>query len=406
MSEPPRAKPALMPVAEAVSRVLDGKEPLDSVVLPLQQAMGRVLAAPVSALRTQPPQDVSAMDGYAIRFTAPLPDTFRLTGESAAGHGFDGQVQPGEAVRIFTGAPLPAGADTVVIQEEVQREGETLRFTAPVNQGQNVRKKGVDFSAGRMGLAAGRRLTARDIGLAAAMDHASLSVVRPARLGILSTGDELILPGLGANDQQIVASNNAVIAALATNEGAEVHDFGLVPDRLDATIAAIEAARAAGCDVLVTSGGASVGDHDHVPRALQALGVSLNVWKIAMRPGKPFMMGDLGPMRVLGLPGNPVASFVCTTLFLRPLLRRLAGRTDLALETETAILGAPVKANDLREDYLRAALTEDNGVVTVRPASLQDSSLLSVLAEADALILRPPFAPAAQAGERVPVIRL
>jgi molybdopterin molybdotransferase len=301
---------------------------------------------------------------------------------------------------------MPAGADAVVMQEDVTRSADRATFAATPRPGQFIRKRGLDFSDGVMALPAGTLIEPRKLGLAAAMNHATVAVHRRPRVAILSTGDELVEPGTEPGPGQIVSSNAGVLAAVVRREGAEATVLGIVPDRLDATLAAVRRARAEGYDVLITSGGASVGEHDLMREVLRAEGVEPAFWKIAMRPGKPLMMADLGGMRLLGLPGNPVASFVCAMLFLTPLLRRLAGRTDILPDEEDAVLGAALAANDLRQDYLRATLAERDGLVVATPLPVQDSSMIRVLAESDALVIRAPHAPAVPEGAPCRIIRL
>jgi len=400
---------ALMPVAEALARVLAEAEALPAEATPLTEACGRVLAADVTALRTQPPADVSAMDGYAVRAAdvAEVPVALRLVGEVAAGHPFDGAVGAGEAARIFTGGVLPPGADTIVIQENAEREGNTVVVAAGSNKGKHVRIKGLDFQAGAVLLPKGRRLTDRDLALAAAMNHPTLPVHRRPRLAVLATGDELVMPGGTPGFGEIVYSNGYATMALARHEGCEVTDLGIVPDRMPETVAAVRRARDVSADVLVTSGGASVGDYDLVQKALAAEHLALSFWKVALRPGRPMMHGRLGTMHVLGLPGNPVSSYVCAVLFLIPLIRRLSGRADVATAIDAARLGCDLPANDERADYLRATLTSGpDGVPLATPAPVQDSSMLTKLARADCLLIREPHAPAAKAGEPCSIITL
>lgn len=399
----------LTPIAEALASVLEDAGPLPAEPVPLAAAAGRVLAQDLAATRTQPPADVSAMDGYAVRAAdvAAAPARLRLAGEVPAGRPFAGSIGPGEAARIFTGGVLPPGTDTVVIQELATRDGETVIVEKPAGLGRNVRKAGLDFEAGEVLLSAGRRLNGRDIALAASMNHAVLPVRRRPRIGILATGDELVAPGTEPGPGQIVYSNVFALAALAEAEGASAVDLGVVPDRLDATIAAVRRARAVPVDVLVTAGGASVGEYDLVQQALAAEGLSLAFWKVALRPGKPLMSGRLGVMRVLGLPGNPVSAYVCAFLFLIPLIRRLSGRTDLAHPIESAILGRDVPANDERADYMRATLARDaHGRLVATPFGIQDSSMLVSLAKADCLLIREPYAAAAAAGSDCRIVRL
>ncbi|EJW12171.1 Molybdopterin biosynthesis protein MoeA [Rhodovulum sp. PH10] len=404
---------ALLSVADALAQVLAGVAPLPPESVPLAEAHTRVLADDVAARRTQPPEALSAMDGFALRAadlagaSEAAPVTLTVIGEAPAGRPFAGTVSPGEAVRIFTGAPVPEGADAVVIQEVARRDGDTVSFTAPTAQNRHVRARGRDFSAGHVLLRRGQRLTMRDLALAAAMNHPSVPVHRRPRLGLIATGDELVPPGTEPGPGQIVYSNGFALAALARAEGAVVTDLGIVPDRLDETVDAIRRAKAENVDLLVTTGGASVGDYDLVQQALASEGMRLAFWKVAMRPGKPLMSGRLGAVPVLGLPGNPVSSFVAAVLFLVPLLRRLQGRADLAVEAEPAIAGRDLAANDERADYMRARLgRDDEGRLVATPVVDQDSSLLAPLGLADGLLIRAPFAPALAAGSRCEVIRL
>ena len=400
---------ALMPVAEALARVLAEAEPLPAEAAPLVDACGRVLAGDVTALRTQPPADVSAMDGYAVRGAdvAKAPVRLTLIGEVAAGHPFEGAVGPGEAARIFTGGVLPPGADTIVIQENAVREGDTVVIAESASKGKHVRVRGLDFERGSVLLARGHRLTDRDLALAAAMNHPTVPVHRRAKMAVLATGDELVMPGTTPGFGEIVYSNGYATMALARHEGCEVVDLGIVPDRLPETVAGVRRARDIGADILVTSGGASVGDYDLVQKALAAEGLALSFWKVALRPGRPMMHGRLGAMHVLGLPGNPVSSYVCAVLFLVPLLRRLAGRPDVATAIDLARLGCDLPSNDERADYLRAALAPgSDGVPVATPAPVQDSSMLTKLARADCLLIREPHAPAAKAGEPCSIITL
>ena len=400
---------ALMPVAEALARVLAEAEPLPAEPAPLTEACGRVLAADVTALRTQPPADVSAMDGYAVRAAdvAKVPVDLKLVGEVAAGHPFEGTVGVGEAARIFTGGVLPPGSDTIVIQENAERVGDTVVIAASSGKGKHVRAKGLDFQRGVALLAKGRRLSDRDLALAAAMNHPTVPVHRRPKVAVLATGDELVMPGATPGFGEIVYSNGYATMALARREGCEVADLGIVPDRLPETVAAVRRARDVGADILVTSGGASVGDYDLVQKALAAEGLALSFWKVALRPGRPMMHGRLGAMHVLGLPGNPVSSYVCAVLFLVPLLRRLAGRADVATAIDVARLGCDLPSNDERADYLRATLAPGpDGVPVATPAPVQDSSMLTKLAGADCLLIREPHAPAAKAGEPCSIITL
>ena len=400
---------ALMPVADALSAVLAGAEPLPEEMVPLDSAHHRVLARDVAAMRTQPPQAMSAMDGYAVRAAdaAHAAAWLKVIGEVAAGRPFERAVGIGEAVRIFTGGVIPDGADAVIIQEDTIIEGGGITTTEAAIPGRHIRPAGVDFRQGDVLLTIGNRLTDRDLSLAAGMNHARLPVRRRPRVAILATGDELVMPGESPGPGQIVYSNGYALRALARDEGAETVDLGIAADTLAATTEGIRRARDLGADVLVTTGGASVGDHDLVKRSLDAEGVAMAFWRIAMRPGKPMMHGRLGGMRVIGLPGNPVSSYVCGFLFLVPLIRKLSGRLAVGHRRETALLGRDVAANDLREDYLRARLeTRSDGSLIVTPVNHQDSSLLGNLAAARALVIRAPFAPVAAAGTPCDILRL
>jgi molybdopterin molybdotransferase len=399
---------ALLSVAEALERVLAGAEPLPPEETPLDQAAGRVLAFDLKSRRTQPPADVSAMDGYAVRTidTAHAPVRLKVIGEVAAGRPFAAAIGPGEAARIFTGGVLPQGADAVVVQEVAQREGDFVSFEKPTSKGRNVRPLGLDFRSGDRLLAKGHRLTARDLQLAAGMNHPLVPVHRRPKLALFATGDELVPPGTEPGPGQIVYSNGFALAALARAEGADVVDLGVIPDRLGETVAAIREARALGADILVTTGGASVGEYDLMQKALAAEGMDLSFWKIAMRPGRPLMHGHLGAMAVLGLPGNPVSSYVCAFLFLVPLIRRLCGRGDLLPPIETAVLGCDLPENDERADYLRSALSEGPDGAVATPFPTQDSSMMAPLAKADCLVIRATHAPTAKAGSRCEMVRL
>jgi molybdopterin molybdotransferase len=401
----------LISVAEALSRVLaSAREPLGEETVALRDAAGRTLAREVRALRTQPPFANSAMDGYALRSgdAAQTPARLAVIGDAAAGHAFQGRVGPGEAVRIFTGAPMPEGADAVAIQEQARRGGASVTLTESAATGDNVRPLGFDFVDGEALLSAGRRLTPRDVALAAAGNHPTLTVRRRPRVAILATGDELVAPGAALGPAEIAASNTFAVAGIAAAAGGEPIDLGIARDDPSALKSAIAQARAAQADVIVTLGGASVGDHDLVRQALLEAGMELGFWRIAMRPGKPLIHGRLGAAAVFGLPGNPTSSTVCALLFLRPLLRALVGDPEAGADpSEPARLAVPLAANGVRQDYLRAVLTrEGDGAYLAAPAGAQDSSLVKVLARADALIVRAPQAPAAAAGEPCRIIRL
>ena len=398
-------KEPLIPVAQALARVLAAAKPLEAEEVALTHAFGRTLAASLVAGRTQPPFANSAMDGYALR-AADAGARLRVVGESAAGRALAGAIGQGEAARIFTGAPLPEGADSVALQEDAQRDGEFVALNAPVGLGDNIRGVGLDFRAGETLLAAGRRLSPRDVALIAAANQPTARVARQPRVAILATGDELRAPGEALGPAQIVASNNLFVVGLARAQGAEAIDLGIAPDRPEALAERIAAARAARADVLVTLGGASVGDYDLVQQALTDAGMELGFWRIAMRPGKPLMFGRIGAMLALGLPGNPTSSAVCGLLFLAPLLRALAGDPQAGADhSEAATLAVDLPANGIREDYMRANLTRAAGGWSATPARNQDSSLVRTLADAQGLIVRPPHAPPARAGENCRVLR-
>lgn len=399
---------ALMPVADAYAAVLKDTAALPEEMAALNDAYHRTLSRDIAALRTQPPADMSAMDGYAVRAADAVPGArLNVIGEVAAGRPFNATVGAGQAARIFTGGVIPAGTDAVIIQEDTARDGDIVIVSEAVAAGKNIRPAGIDFREGETGLRRGSLLTDRALALAAGMNHPQLPVHRRPRVAILATGDELVPPGTKPAPGQIVYSNVFALIALARNEGADTIDLGIARDTLESTTDAIRRARDLGVDVLVTTGGASVGDHDLVQAALKAEGVDMAFWKIALRPGKPMMHGRLGPMRVLGLPGNPVSSYVCAFLFLVPLIRALSGRTQVDHVLERAVLGRELPANDKRQDHLRARVTTgSDGVPVATTVGPQDSSLVGNLAAADALIVRLPHAPAAPAGSPCTILRL
>jgi len=400
---------ALISVAQALDQVLAHAAPLPAELVPLDDALGRVLAGDLAALRTQPPADVSAMDGYAARASdlATVPTQLRVIGEVAAGRPFTAAVGAREAARIFTGGVMPPGADTVVVQEITEHAGDTVTVLKPVSKGRHIRRQGLDFRRGDTLFAAGHRLSARDLALLAGMNHPRVPLHRRPKVALFATGDELVAPGEEPGPGQIVYSNGFALAALARQHGATVIDLGLVRDELEATIVAVRAVRSAAADILVTTGGASVGEYDLVHKAFAAEGMDLSFWKVAMRPGRPLMHGRLGGMHVLGLPGNPVSAYVCAFLFLVPLIRRMSGRSDLNPPTESALLGSALPENDERADYLRGKLerrTDGRLVATAFP--IQDSSMLAPLAAADCLIVRESYASAAAAGSECAILRL
>lgn len=395
----------MISVAEALERILKSFAPLPSETVSIAEAFGRVLAQDVTARVTQPPHAVSAMDGYAVRAAdvAGVPATLKVIGAVPAGGLFEGAVEPGEAVRIFTGAPLPAGADSIVIQEDTEAGDGTVTVKESCKLGNYVRPAGLDFAEGDPGPRAGRLLSTRDVGLIAAMNHPWVQVRRRPRVAILATGDEVVMPGEPLGPSQIVSSNGLALAAFVRACGGEPVQLGIAPDK-EEQLAAL-AAGAKGADLLLTAGGASVGDHDLVQKVLGEQGLELDFWRIAMRPGKPLMFGQLGGTPMIGLPGNPVSAVVCSLLFARPALNALLGLDLPAHPLQQMVLGADIGANDRRQDYLRATVTENgDGRRSATPYGRQDSSMLALLASADGLIVRPPHAPAAAKGELVDVL--
>ncbi len=397
----------LLSVEEARLRILEAMPTLPAEIVALSQARGRVLAEDLRARRTQPPVAVSAMDGYAVRAEdlASLPITLSLIGEAPAGGAHESRLAPGEAVRIFTGGPVPDGADTVVIQEDTDQGMPKVLIREWSGKGANIRVAGTDFFEGDILLKSPKRLSARDIGLAAAMNHPWIPVTRRPRVALLATGNEIIRPGEPLGPFQIVSSNGPALAAAVESRGGLALDLGIARDDEHAIRSLAEGAR--GADLLLTMGGVSVGDHDLVRRVLGEAGLDIDFWKIAMKPGKPLMFGRMGSTPVIGLPGNPVSSLVCALLFVLPALERLQGLPGKGPEQTRALLGAPLAANTFREDYLRARIELDSGPLPiVHPMPMQDSSQMHRFAEADALILRPPNAPRAEAGEEVRIIPL
>lgn len=399
----------LLPVAEAQTRLLSRAKPVTATeALSLAEAEGRVLAVDLTAGLTQPPFNASAMDGYALRREdAPEPGAvLKVIGTSSAGHGFEGSVGHGEAVRIFTGAPIPSGADSVLLQEDAEKIEGGIRTKFAVRQGQHVRPRGQDFAEGEAVLPTGTVLDFSRLTVAAGMNRSDVEVLRRPLVAILATGDELLPPGSTPGPSQIIASNTFGVAALARRAGADVLDLGIVPDDKARITAAIDRARNAKVDVIVTLGGASVGDHDLVQATLIEAGMKLDFWRIAMRPGKPLMVGSFGETHVLGLPGNPVSSLVCSLLFLEPLIRKLASLPPVQREA-TVEAAVTLRANDQRQDYVRARLSKSAaGNWLVEPFDKQDSSMMKTFARSDCLIIRPPHAPELPAGATCPVMLL
>ena len=395
----------MISVEEALARLLEPLAALPPEQISLAAGLGRVLAEDVAARRTQPPFAVSAMDGYAVRAddVKTVPMELRIVAEVPAGAGFGGLVGPGETARIFTGAPLPAGTDTIVIQEDTKRDGDRVLVLEGAPRGRYVRREGLDFGEGELLLRTGRRLTARDIGLLAAMNRPWLFVHRRPRIGILSTGDEIVMPGDPIGPHQIVSSNSLALAAFVAACGGVAVSLGNAPDDPEALRRI--AAATQGVDLLVTTGGASVGEHDLVRDALATDGLELDFWQIAMRPGKPLMVGRYRGATMVGLPGNPVSTLVCALLFLHPALDRLSGVTVPKEPAPTARLGVALPKNDRRQDYLRSRLSRaSDGTFEVFPFKVQDSSMMRLLAAADCLVVRPPHAPAVAAGATVPIV--
>ena len=392
--------PDLTPVDEALAKVLAAIKAVGTESVPVEQSFGRVLAGDVLANITQPPSTVSAMDGYAVRAAdiAQVPAALTRIGEAPAGGVFEGRVEPGTTVRIFTGGPLPDGADTVVMQENTSVEGDTITINVPAEAGRNVRPQGLDFLAGTVMLTAGTRLTARDVGLAAASNVAEVTVRRKPRVAILATGNELVRPGEASGPVQIVNSNTPALAAMAIGGGAEAVDLGIATDDVE-TLKTL-AAKAADADMFVTIGGASVGDHDLVQQVLGEIGLVIDFWRVAMRPGKPVMFGRFGDVPMLGLPGNPVSAMVCALVFLRPAVAALQGLAEIIQPTIQVRLGRDLPANGARQAYLRAGLArDDRGRFVATPVDEQDSSLVSVLSDADCFVIRAVKAGPALQGE-------
>ncbi len=383
----------MISVEEALAQVLALAGPLEAEEVPLRQAAGRTLATTVKATRTQPPFAASSMDGYALRAAEVEPDAlFKVIGEAAAGHRFEGQVKPGQAVRIFTGAPVPDGTDFVVIQEDVTRRGDLITLGHSIGKKDNIRPAGGDFTEGQP-LAAPRVLRPVDIALLAAMNIDTVPVTRKPAVAILATGDELVQPGETPGPDQIIASNSYGLAAMIEGLGCDVRMLPIAKDNAGSLKQAFTLAR--GTDLIITIGGASVGDHDLVAPVAAEMGMKQSFYKVAMRPGKPLMAGRMGGTAMIGLPGNPVSAIVCGQVFVMPLLRKMLRQETLHPAVGTAPLAHPLAANGPRAHYMRATLTQDG----ITPAESQDSALLTVLTQANVLLVRPPHDPEKAQGE-------
>jgi len=404
---PNSTSPALLSVATALARILASLQPTAVQRLPLADALGYFLADDIKAKLTLPPHDVSSMDGFAVRAqdVAACPASLTRVGESAAGHPWPGRLGPQQAVRIFTGAYVPDGADCIVIQENVaaasEADGSQITVLKAGSRSRYIRPAGLDITAGDIALAKGTYLSARRIALAIAAGETSALVCTPPRIGILSTGDELVPPGTPPGPGQIISSNAAFLTAFVKNCGAHPIDLGIAIDAPGAVQTAVSAAH--DLDMVVTTGGASVGTHDHIVSDL-AHG-KLDFWKIAMRPGKPLIWGEIGGIPLLGLPGNPVSTAVCALVFLQPAIATLCGGQHTHAMFRAAI-ATDMPENDQRQDYIRATIETTEAQLAVRPATKQDSSMMGVLATADALIVRPPFDPPLTAGDLVDILPL
>jgi molybdopterin molybdotransferase len=386
-------------LGDAQARIVEMAQRLDAETLPIADAAGRWLAEDVVALRTQPAHDLSAMDGYAM--AAGMAESWCIVGESAAGQRYNGAVGTGETVRIFTGAALPEGADTIVIQENVTRDGSriTLAEGNAAVAGRHVRRRGSDFETGTLLVPAGIRLNPAQVALAATGGHGSVRVARLPRIAILATGNELVPPGAPPGDDQLPESNATMLAAMLGKVGATVQPLGIARDDINDIASRITAADA---DLLITLGGASVGDHDLVRPALDRCGATMDFWKVAMRPGKPVMAGRLGAMMVIGLPGNPVSAYVTALLLVEPVVRAMMGAAEPFPARDRARLAAALPPNGPRTDHIRATM----GINGVAPTGPNDSAALSALSRSNALIVRVPDAPAAEIGEMVEIIRI
>ena len=403
---------SLLPVDDALAAITKGLTPVSIENVAMAEAparddvIGRVLGEDIHAELNHPPHDVSAMDGYAVISSdlVNIPAKLTVIGESAAGHPFDGVTSHGQAVRIFTGAYCPEGSDAIVIQEDTDEDNGVVSIHEAPSPGQFIRLKGNDFRQGALIAQKGDILTPRLLSLMASAGVRAFKLYQRPRIAVISTGDELVAPGHIPQEGQIISSNGLFLKTYLSTIGADVIDLGIIPDEDDALEDAFERAQEA--DLIVTSGGASVGHHDGVAKAMtNENGTKLNFWRIAMRPGKPLIFGKINGVPILGLPGNPVSTGVCAMVFVATALKTLSGQDtsqDWGLDIRTGLLATPLKENDKRQDYLRATIsTTDKGEVMLSPFDKQDSGMLKLLAEADALVIRPPFAPEAKAGDLV-----
>ena len=397
----------MIQVEEALKRVLAGLTELSPETVSLHDGLGRVLAKDIKARLTQPPTDVSAMDGFAVKSSdiQSVPVTLKIRGEAPAGGSYEAKLQDGEAVRIFTGGPVPLGADCIVIQENTDHDDKKVTVKQSEEPGRFIRPAGLDFSEGQIGLEKGTLLSARDLALAAAMNHPWLEVYRKPKVAILATGNEVVLPGVTPGPNQIISSNTTALMSFVRECGGEPISLGIAPDDKEALSAMAKGAE--GADLLLTTGGASVGDHDLVRSVLGEQGLEIDFWRIAMRPGKPLIFGKLGKTPMIGLPGNPVSTLVCAYIFARPALWKMTGRDPDNLQVEKAILTQDLGENDKRQDYLRAKLsTNPSGQLQATPFERQDSAMLNLLRKADCLVIRAPFASPVAKGTEVEIIRL
>ena len=405
---------SLLPVDDALKAITEALSPIDKEDISMAEAaagdvMGRVLAEDVYAELSHPPHDVSAMDGFAVRHAdlADLSKPLKIIGESTAGHPFEGMVNSGETVRIFTGAHCPKGSDTIIIQEDAERDGDHVTIKEVAPKGRYIRLKGNDFSQGDLIAAKGEVISPRLLALIASAGLATLNLRKKPRVAIISTGDELVAPGTPPKEGQIISSNGLFLKSYLNSIGAEAIDIGIIPDQEDALEKAFEDASKA--DLIMTSGGASVGSHDGVAKAMTDQSTSqLNFWRIAMRPGKPLIFGKIKGVPMIGLPGNPVSTGVCAMVFVSTAIKAITGQDishNWGLDIRQGRLSKPLKANDKRQDYLRASLGfSQDGTPELTPYEQQDSGMMQLLTQAEALVIRSPFADEAEIGDFAPYI--